>query len=104
MTRKVKVKRKRRAAVAEETAINRGIAADPDTYELTEADFKRMEPLAQILKRRGRPKSAAHKVSVTMRLEPRVIDFFREGGRGWQTRVNDTLVEYVARKQRRKTA
>jgi len=100
--RKVSVKRKR--WTAEEEAINRGIEADPDTYELTVADFKRMEPLAQIIKRRGRPKSATHKIPVTIRLESGVVDFFRASGRGWQTRVNDTLVEVVARKQRRKTA
>ncbi len=48
-------------------------------------------------RRRGRPKAARHKVSVTVRLEPHVVEFFRRSGPGWQTRMNDTLARYVAR-------
>lgn len=85
---------------AEDAAINRGIAADRDTHELGAADFKRMQPLREILKHRGRPKSATHKIPVTVRLDPKVIDFFRASGRGWQTRMNDALVGYVGKMRR----
>jgi uncharacterized protein (DUF4415 family) len=76
---------------AEEAAINRGIATDPDTHELGAADFKRMQPLRKILRHRGRPKSATHKVPITVRLDPKVVAFFRACGCGWQTRMNDAL-------------
>lgn len=36
----------------EDVAINRGIAADPDTFEVSEEKMRTMQPLAS----RGRPK------------------------------------------------
>lgn len=73
----------------EDAAINRGIAADPDTYELGEEEFKR-------LKRVGRPRLDAPKVAVTIRYDKAVIDAFKAGGPGWQTRMNDVLKRAVA--------
>ncbi len=89
-----------RNSAAEEARIKAGIAADPDSRELTAKDFAAMVPLPEVMKRRGRPKAATHRVPVTLRLEPRVVEYFRRGGRGWQTRMNDTLARYVARQQR----
>jgi uncharacterized protein (DUF4415 family) len=68
----------------EEAAIAAGIAADPDTYELTD------EELAQL-----RPKARETKERVTIRLSPEVTAFFRATGKGWQTRVDEVLKEYV---------
>ncbi|GAB3626670.1 hypothetical protein PTE30175_03039 [Pandoraea terrae] len=42
----------------EEEAINRGIAADPDTYELTEEEIRQMKPFGEQAKRVERPKLA----------------------------------------------
>jgi uncharacterized protein (DUF4415 family) len=86
--------------MVEEAAIKRGIAADPDTRELSPADFARMEPLEEILRLRGRPKSVTHKIPITLRLDPQIVNFFRASGRGWQTRMNDALAVYVSRKPR----
>lgn len=80
----------------EERAINAGIAADPDTWELSDEEFAELRPF-----RRGRPKSDAPKVPVTVRLDPQIVEFFRGGGPGWQTRMNAALSEYVGKQRRR---
>jgi uncharacterized protein (DUF4415 family) len=73
-----------RPTTTEDATINRGIAGDRE----------------EILKHRGRPKSATHKISVTVRLDPKVVAFFRASGRGWQTRMNEALVAYVGKMRR----
>lgn len=90
----------KRNNVAEEARVKAGIKADPDTRELKAADFVAMMPFAEAVRRRGRPKAVTHKISVTVRLEPRVVDFFRQSGRGWQTRLSGILAGYVDRKRR----
>ena len=90
----------------EDATINAGIAADPDTLELTDAFFENARPAAEVLGKdtvaalvalkrpRGRPvgSTAEHtKVAVTMRLDPDVLAALRESGTGWQTRVNELL-------------
>ena len=44
----------------------------------------------------GRPKSEKPKSQVTLRLDPAIIQHFKEGGKGWQSRINAALKEYVA--------
>jgi len=69
----------------EEAAIQKGIAADPDTFEFTDEQFKKA--------RRGRPlmPEAERKQQVTMMLDKDVISHFKKDGRGWQTRANEAL-------------
>jgi uncharacterized protein (DUF4415 family) len=70
-----------------------------DNPELTEADFKRARPghevfpgLAEaVARRRGRPKSGSPKVQINLRIDPDVLDAYRAGGAGWQTRMNAVL-------------
>jgi uncharacterized protein (DUF4415 family) len=50
-----------------------------------------VEQFAKATVQRGRPKSAAPKVSTTLRLDPDVLDSFRAGGPGWQSRINAAL-------------
>jgi uncharacterized protein (DUF4415 family) len=78
-----------RPTEAEEAAINAGIAADGDTYELTSAEFRRLRPL------RGRPRSTAPKQRITIRLSPDVLAKFKAAGRGWQTRVDLALRDWL---------
>lgn len=73
---------------ADDAAINAGIAADPDTYELSKTEFKQ-------LKRVGRPKSASPKVALTVRYDADIIDAFKAGGDGWQTRMNHALRDWL---------
>lgn len=76
----------------EDAEINRGIAADPDTYEASAEDFQKMKRLGA----RGRPKLDNPKVSLTVRYDADVIDAFKAMGDGWQTRMNDALREWLA--------
>lgn len=46
--------------------------------------------------RRGRPKSAAPKVEVKIRLDADTVEHLRGSGPGWQTRVNALLGQLVA--------
>lgn len=86
----------------EEAAIQRGIAADPDNPELTEADFAEMRPAAEVMpdlvaafrRRRGRP-AGQSKELVSLRLDHDVLDRLRAEGPGWQSRANALLRKAV---------
>jgi uncharacterized protein (DUF4415 family) len=51
------------------------------------------------LVRRGKrgPQKAPTKKLVSLRLSPEVIDHFKAGGRGWQTRIDGALREAIRR-------
>jgi uncharacterized protein (DUF4415 family) len=48
---------------------------------------------------RGRPRLEGAKVAVKLRLDPDVIDGFKAGGPGWQTRINAALKAALARER-----
>jgi len=73
----------------EDAAINAGIAADNDTYELSNEEFAKLKPM-------GRPKASIHKKPISIRLSAEVVDYFKESGKGWQTRMDEVLKDYVA--------
>ncbi len=75
----------------EDAAINAGIAADPDTHELSADEIAGMLPLL------GRPRVARPKAALTMRVDADVLDAFKASGPGWQTRINALLRDAVRR-------
>ena len=90
------------AEYGEETAINVGIAQDPDAPEWTDEDWARTRPAIEVApelvewSRRTRGKQKAPvKELISIRLDPDIIAHFRASGPGWQTRLNDTLRKAV---------
>ena len=52
--------------------------------------------IGETLIRRGRPKSESPKQSINIRLSPDVVARFRATGKGWQTRIDAALKEWLA--------
>ena len=79
--------------------IARQIAEDPDTApELTDAWFEKADLYhgETLLRRgRGRPPLGSPKKLVSLRLDRDVIEAFRSGGPGWQSRVNAALRKHL---------
>jgi uncharacterized protein (DUF4415 family) len=78
------------------------IVFDDDNPEWTRDDFARARPISEFpkltealatAKARGRPKGStrSEKSLVSLRLDKDVLERFRAGGQGWQSRINATL-------------
>lgn len=83
-----------------EEQIQRMIASDPDAPEATDEQLSNARPfgeafpaLADVMRKNvgGRPKAENPKVAVSLRLDQEVIERFKSGGPGWQTRMNKAL-------------
>ena len=82
---------------------------DDESPEWTDEDFKRalkfeempLELQQLVLwsreRKRGRPPVEEKKVSVTIRYSSKVIEAFKATGKGWQSRMNQVLEDYVAK-------
>lgn len=83
----------------EEARIQAMIARDPDSPDVTPEETAQAKPASEVLDpallarlgRRGRPRSEASKVLVSLRLPPGVVDGYRATGPGWQVRMAEVL-------------
>ena len=48
--------------------------------------------------RRGRPPSDDKKIATSIRLDADVVEHFKAGGPGWQSRINETLRRAIKRR------
>lgn len=64
--------------------------------ELTDEFFERAdEYVGDKLVRRGRPPAEHRKLPLTVRYDEDVVAAFKATGRGWQTRMNDALRDWL---------
>ena len=71
---------------------------------MTAGELARLRPMREVLpdlaawsrKRKRARAGEPHKQAVSIRLSPEVIEFYRTKGRGWQTRIDETLRAIVA--------
>lgn len=75
----------------EDAIITAAAIADPDAIPLTDAEWAAVQPQL----RRGRPIAAQTKIHTGLRLDAEVVAAFKAGGRGWQTRMNDALKDWL---------
>jgi uncharacterized protein (DUF4415 family) len=82
----------------ENAAINAGIAADPDTFELDVEWFRRARPAIEVdpgLAMHSRDASDSQKSlpkeRITIFVDSDIAQHFRSSGSGWQARLNETL-------------
>ncbi len=75
---------------------------DSENPEWMEDDFKQAKPAYEfealqgiLAARRGRPKLENPKEAISIRLSAEILDYFKSTGKGWQSRVNDVLKNYV---------
>ena len=64
--------------------------ADPDAPDATDL---LQEEVAR--RRAGRPAGSGNKEQVSIRLDQNVVAAFRATGKGWQTRMNDALSDWL---------
>lgn len=88
-----------------------GNGVSRDNPEWTADDFRKSTSLDEAAKQRpelagvaraarrrpGRPPADKPKQQVTLRLSPEVIEHFKAGGPGWQTRIDETLKRSIRR-------
>ena len=72
---------------------------DPENPEWTDKDFAKARPADEVVPKivaryRGKQKAPTKK-QVTVRLDSDLVDALKEGGSGWQTRMNAILREAI---------
>ena len=69
----------------------RGEARTLDQEWFESADLYQGDKLV----RRGRPIGSGNKTPVTIRLDKEIVEQFKETGAGWQTRMNNALLDWL---------
>jgi uncharacterized protein (DUF4415 family) len=72
---------------------------EDDAPDLSTPEWR--EKFAKAEVRRGRPPVEMTKVSTTIRLDAEILEKFRAGGPGWQSRINAALREWLAEHRKR---
>jgi uncharacterized protein (DUF4415 family) len=75
----------------EDRIITAAALSDPDAQPLTDEELAQFKPS----RRRGRPFKEVPKIPTSIRLDIEVLDSFKSFGEGWQTRINNVLLEYL---------
>lgn len=84
-----------------------------EVRELTRKDIREMKPAGDVLPaellavlpkrkvgQRG-PQKAPTKIALTLRYSPEVVDYFKETGEGWQTRIDEALKDWIKKHKHR---
>jgi uncharacterized protein (DUF4415 family) len=75
----------------EDAVVTAAAMCDPDAIPFTDAQWAQVK----VKRRPDRPTQEATKVPTSIRLDMRVVEAFKATGNGWQTRMNDVLLEYA---------
>jgi uncharacterized protein (DUF4415 family) len=90
---------------------------DEENPEITPEELRRARPAPDVLaelfgekatqellrrSRRGRPlkNEQERKVNQTLRIDPDVLEAYKQGGKGWQTRINQVLRDNMPKHQK----
>lgn len=78
-----------------------------DVRELTRENIRNMRAASEVLPpellenlskrkvgQRGKQKTPT-KIAVTLRYSPEVVNYFKETGEGWQTRIDEALKDWI---------
>lgn len=77
----------------ENTAITSAALSDPDAVPMTDEEWSARSSTRRL----GRPVADVTKERITIRLSADVLQRFRSGGPGWQTRIDAALKDWLAR-------
>ncbi|TAN46350.1 MAG: hypothetical protein EPN26_15300 [Rhodospirillales bacterium] len=98
----MKPKPKSKMSDLEDRRITAAAKSDPDNLPLDDAMLSRMRPVAKaapelvaMARGPGRPRLENPKLAIKLRLSPDVVSYFRATGKGWQTRIDETLRKAV---------
>ena len=76
----------------EDAVITAAAMSDPDAMPLTDEEWEVVKPFVRI----GRPPSTRPlKVPTTIRFDADVLAALKASGKGWQTRVNEAIRDWL---------